>query len=148
MSWKYCIAKERGLSCAAMIPKSVLALGRILLALPEPSRGASIEARAQELFGAHLLLRGVRGNIPCRRGWRYTYGCFHIFFGTPKGSRRRLKRGRLCLSSGSTDLLPRNNRLRCASCQEKQEEQGASREADIFPPAPESLRSTDARVVR
>jgi len=67
------IAKERCLSCASAIdPEAVPgALAEYLLRFPAASRGGLDSRHCTRIVGAASDARGVEGNIPCRRGWRY-----------------------------------------------------------------------------
>ena len=112
-------------------PEAVLTLGRILLRFPERAEAASNEARAQELL-ARIYATGGEGQYPLS-AWMALHLRLLPHFRYTEGFTAQIETlGDYVLKLGSTDLAAKEYRRAVRILQEKQEEQGTSREADIF----------------
>ena len=112
-------------------PEAVLTLGRILLRFPEPAEAAPIEAQAQELL-ADIYKAGGEGQYPLS-AWVALHLRLLPYFRYTDGFTTQIETlGDYVLKLGSTDLAAKEYRRAVRILQEKQEEQGTSRAAEIF----------------
>ena len=112
-------------------PEAVLTLGRILLRFPERAEAAPIEAQAQELL-ADIYKAGGEGQYPLS-AWVALHLRLLPYFRYTEGFTTQIETlGDYVLKLGSTDLAAKEYRRAVRILQEKQEEQGTSRAAEIF----------------
>lgn len=112
-------------------PEAVLTLGRILLRFPERAEAAPIEAQAQELL-ADIYKAGGEGQYPLS-AWVALHLRLLPYFRYTDGFTAQIETlGDYVLKLGSTDLAAKEYRRAVRILQEKQEEQGTSRAAEIF----------------